>query len=153
MKTRKPGTVWLLRVPSISLIPFLESIVALVYWLCKIREANSSAAAAPLINEPKVAEPPEFNGTTSKYHTLINNCDLCFHMLPESFHSDKTVAATCFVTGTGAGAGQGEQGEEGICLCLQTSGSAIFNLTNWYDLSIPSLLSTHWVFGVGKLDG
>jgi hypothetical protein len=42
----------------------------------------------PPRKEPKLPEPPEFNGKPSEYATFINHCDLYFRMRPITFDSD-----------------------------------------------------------------
>ena len=42
----------------------------------------------PVQKEPKIAEPPEFNGKPTEYATFINHCDLYFRLRNSTFQND-----------------------------------------------------------------
>ena len=49
---------------------------------------SSSPPLPPVHKEPKLPEPPEFDGKPSEYATFINHCDLYFRMRPVTFDED-----------------------------------------------------------------
>ena len=49
---------------------------------------TSPSPPPPVRKEPKLPEPPEFDGKPPEYATFINHCDLYFRMRPITFDSD-----------------------------------------------------------------
>ena len=52
------------------------------------RPSSSTPSPPPVRKEPKLPEPPEFDGKPPEYATFINHCDLYFRMRPVTFDSD-----------------------------------------------------------------
>ena len=50
--------------------------------------SSASTPPPPTRKEPKLPEPPEFDGKPSDYATFINHCDLYFRMRHITFHTD-----------------------------------------------------------------
>jgi hypothetical protein len=71
-----------------------QQVVELRELVGQLRQASPapsgtlSSGPAPPRKEPKLPEPPEFDGKPSEYATFVNHCDLYFRMRPITFDGD-----------------------------------------------------------------
>jgi hypothetical protein len=72
-----------------------KQVIELRELVTQLQQAPSEPSEAPSLTptpamrrEPKLPEPPEFDGKPPDYATFINHCDLYFRMRPVTFDSD-----------------------------------------------------------------